>query len=112
MLSKNWLLSCFLYHGMTFVSGHFKRLELPTIYKKNGCLCFMQCGIHFRVTRIIHVCEMLSIYDTSSAMVTSLSFQPFFKLGFADDRCSQLPGFFVFAPRFGSDDDEGRFLGD
>lgn len=24
---KNWLLSCFLYHGMTFVSGHLKRLE-------------------------------------------------------------------------------------
>lgn len=34
MLSKNWLLSCFLYHDMTFVSGHFKRLVLPTIYKK------------------------------------------------------------------------------
>lgn len=34
ILVKNWLLSCFLYHGMAFVSGHFKRLELPTIYKK------------------------------------------------------------------------------
>ena len=43
-------------------------------------------------------------------MVTILSFKPFFKFGFADNRCSQLPSFFVLAPRFGSDDDEGRFL--
>ena len=44
-------------------------------------------------------------------LLTPLSFQPFFKLGFADDGRSQLPSFFILAPRFGSDDDEGRFFG-